>query len=152
VPLGHAYAEHPVRSSGPEALVAALSLDHGPTGRKCPVPCATDAEWRGWSAYNRRTAKPARFPCVDCTPEFAAEMWTVGRCDGSPGMTTRPRPPFVGRRGRVVLDPTIRVERRRASWRAYGVRRRANPEWRERERLRHKLYLARVRAKAKATA
>lgn len=80
-----------------------------------------------WDRFNRQ-AKEHRLvtlPCVDCTPEFAAEMEAAYRCNGFPGAATPPRPPFQPNRRVVSYPAAERLERRRASWRAYRARLRA---------------------------
>jgi hypothetical protein len=73
-------------------------------------------EWDAMVQALRRDIRPIKLPCVDCTAKFAAEMRAEFRCNGYPGMTSPPRP---SSRGRKVLDPVERQERRRESWRKY---------------------------------
>lgn len=105
--------------SGLAALLRAARREV-PPGRERPVPCMDDVEWGGWDMYNRRTGWPARLPCVDCTPAFAEMQGDL--CTGTPGMGRLPRPEMVLTRSTRSQPPAIRLERRRASWRAYRAR------------------------------
>ena len=91
------------------------------------VLCMSAAERTEWAAMLkriRRDVRPVRLPCVDCLPEFAAEMAALYRCNGYPGMASVPKTSSVGVRGHPQ-PLAIRAERRRASWRAYRARARA---------------------------
>jgi len=93
------------------------------------VLCMSPAERTIWDRtiqFYRGDIRPIRLPCVDCTPAFSARMGKVYRCNGYPGMAAPPPIPTKGtahRRGPEYAE--ARLERRRASWRAYGARRRA---------------------------
>ena len=78
--------------------------------------CMDDAEWELW----RRASDAALIhrivsPCVECLPDFAAEMRVIGRCDGTPGDPFVP----VELAGRGVRYPTAeaRVLALRQTWR-----------------------------------
>jgi hypothetical protein len=91
------------------------------------VLCMTADERSRWDYLDWQARKGngrPSIPCVDCTPEFANKMLAKYRCNGYPGMTSAPRPPFEPRRGHPQ-PLAIRQERRRASWRAYRARCRA---------------------------
>jgi len=53
-----------------------------------PPACMTAQEFALWRAANRKLksgTSAAKSPCFDCPLGFAADMRTIGMCDGQPG-------------------------------------------------------------------
>ena len=78
----------------------------------------TADEYAGWREISDglvaglRVGIQVKSPCVDCLPDFAAEMRGEGLCDGTP-------------RSRRLQAGETWTERRREQWRAYKARQRA---------------------------
>lgn len=75
--------------------------------------CMEPDEWEAWQVSNRRIAVSGRAPrpCSDCPLGFAAEMRSVGRCNGSPnGVDDHEEdemPDDPQARGAVLLDQGV---------------------------------------------
>ena len=94
--------------------------------------CMEAEESASWRFLNRRTMQAnAATPCWDCTEGFAAEMRSLGLCDGSPGEPVRNCPTHGLQDGDWWI-----VVRRRGGPPGYICRRCNDDANVERERLR----------------
>lgn len=76
--------------------------------------CMDEGEWARWQEPIIDKDRIGS-PCAFCPWEWHVEMRAVGRCDGQP----------LAQNGRPRLESSARMDRRRAQWRAYRARKRA---------------------------